>query len=163
MHSSIFLHTSDAVNNFNSHSTKLSICDFSSGNTCSVTWSKNAKCGHFAKHYRVNSIEIMVKQCAWGTCRNDSRFPHLQTKNKNGDPITFYHFPAPKRWKETAKRRRQWIIACHRADSFECKKDSYVCSLHFVGQNGPTPEHPDPISGVASKETVCQMYLRGLW
>ena len=104
----------------------------------------------------------MVKRCAWGTCRNDSRFPHLQTKNQKGDPITFYRFPAPKRWKETAERRKQWIIACHRGDSFECKKDSYVCSLHFVGENGPTPEYPDPISAITSKEKVSPASLRVL-
>ena len=28
--------------------TQILICDFSSENTCSVTWSKNAKRGHFA-------------------------------------------------------------------------------------------------------------------
>ena len=101
----------------------------------------------------------MVKRCAWGTCRNDSRFQHLQTKNKNGDPVTFYRFPGQKRWKE---RRERWIIACHQGDSFVCKKDSYICSLHFVGENGPTPQHPDPISAINSKEKVCRMYLRVL-
>ena len=35
-----------------------------------------------------------------------------------------------------------------------CKKDSYVCSLHFVGGNGPTEVDPDLISTVASKEGV---------
>ena len=35
-----------------------------------------------------------------------------------------------------------------------CTKDSYVCSLHFVGGNGPTEEDPDPISAVASNERV---------
>ena len=35
-----------------------------------------------------------------------------------------------------------------------CKKDSYVCSLHFVGGNGPTEVDPGPISVVASKERV---------
>ena len=33
-------------------------------------------------------------------------------------------------------------------------KNSYVCSLHFFGGNGPTGENPDPISAVASKERV---------
>ena len=26
----------------------------------------------------------------------------------------------------------------------QIKKDTYICSLHFVGQEGPTEEHPDP-------------------
>ena len=113
---------------------------------------KIAKCGHFDFSLYV---ENMVKRCAWGTCRNDSRFPHLQNKNKNGDPLKFFRFPAPKRWKEAAERRKRWIVACHRGDGFECKKDSYICSLHFVGENGPTSEHPDPISAITSKEKVC--------
>ena len=33
-----------------------------------------------------------------------------------------------------------------------CMKNSYVCSLHFFGGNGPTEVDPDPISAVASKE-----------
>jgi hypothetical protein len=74
----------------------------------------------------------MVKRCAWGTRRNDSRFQHLQTKNKTGDNITFYCFPAPKRLKETAERRERWIIACHRGDSFVYK---------FVGQTKPVGQY----------------------
>ena len=35
-----------------------------------------------------------------------------------------------------------------------CTKDSYICSIHFVGGNGPTNQYPDPIPAVASKEKV---------
>ena len=52
------------------------------------------------------------------------------------------------------ERRQRWITACHRADLFVCTKDSYICSIHFVGGNGPTNQYPDPISAVASKEKV---------
>ena len=97
---------------------------------------------------------VATKRCAWGTCRNDSRYPHLMTKNDKGDEVRFYHFPAPKRWKESAEKRKRWIVACHRGDSFVCGKDSYICSLHFVGMNGPTEENPDPISATASREKV---------
>ena len=61
-----------------------------------------------------------------------------------------------------AERRKQWIIACHPGNSFECKKDSYVCSLHFVSENGPTADYPDPISAITSKEKVSQVYLHVL-
>jgi hypothetical protein len=27
-------------------------------------------------------------------------------------------------------------------------------SLHFVGQNGPTEEHPDPVSAITSTENI---------
>ena len=54
---------------------------------------------------------VATKRCAWGTCRNDSRFPHLLTKNPKGDEVRFYRFPAPKRWKESAEKRKRWIVA----------------------------------------------------
>ena len=94
---------------------------------------------------------VATKRCAWGLCKNDSRYPHLMVKNKNGDPVHFVRFPAPKRF---ADKRRQWIVACHRGDSFVCSKDSYICSLHFVGENGPTLKHQDPVSAIYSKEKV---------
>ena len=34
------------------------------------------------------------------------------------------------------------------------KKDTHICSLHFVGENGPTPEHPDPIKASLSDAEV---------
>ena len=27
----------------------------------------------------------------------------------------------------------------------QIKKDTYICSLHFFGQKGPTDDHPDPV------------------
>ena len=58
----------------------------------------------------------------------------------------FNHLPGAVGQKE---RRQRWIRPCHRCDSLVCTKDSYVCSLRFVGENGPTEEDPDPISAVA--------------
>ncbi|XP_068736064.1 uncharacterized protein [Montipora capricornis] len=66
-------------------------------------------------------------------------------------PDTLGHFPGAHRQNE---RRQRWITACHRGDTFVCTKDSYICSVHFVGGNGPTKEYPDPISAIASKEKV---------
>ena len=77
---------------------------------------------------------VVTKRCAWGTCKNDTRYPDSMIKNHNGDLVTFFHFPGQKRQTE---RRNRWILACSRGDSFNCTKDSYVCSLHFVGENGP--------------------------
>ena len=94
---------------------------------------------------------VATKRCAWGTCKNDSRYPHLMVKNKNGDPVRFYRFPALKR---SPARRLRSYKSCHRGDNFVCSKDSYICSLHFVGQNGPTLENPDPISAIASEQRV---------
>lgn len=94
---------------------------------------------------------VVTKRCAWGTCKNDSRYPERMVKNSNGDPVTFFHFPGEKR---QAEKRSRWIMACRRYDSFVCTKDSYICSVHFVGENGPTDEYPDPVSATASEERV---------
>ena len=81
----------------------------------------------------------MVRRCAWGTCRNDERFPHLWKRNANGDE---------------RERRQRWIKACHRGDNFECTKNSHICSFHFVDENGSMMEHPGPMSAVKSRENV---------
>ena len=94
---------------------------------------------------------VTTKRYAYGTCRNDSRYPQSWKRNSNGDPVKFFHFPGAVRQN---KRRQRWITACHRGDSCVCTKDSCICSIHFVGGNGPTKEHPDPISAVARKEKV---------
>ncbi|XP_067023900.1 uncharacterized protein [Acropora muricata] len=97
---------------------------------------------------------VTTKRCAYGTCRNDSRYPQSWKRNSNDDPVKFFHFPGAVRQNE---RRQRWITACHRGDSFVCTKDSYICSIHFVGENGPTKQYPDPISAVANKEKVMRL------
>ena len=103
------------------------------------------------KHGGVYVKMVTTKRCAWGTCSNDSRLPHRLKRNSNGDEIFFLHFPGVKSHKE---KRERWIRACHRGDRFVCTKHSYICSLHFVGENGPSPVHPDPVSAIASREKV---------
>ena len=49
--------------------------------------------------------------------------------------------------KKTGKAKR-WLHASGRNDFNrieQIKKDFYICSLHFVGQRGPTQEHPDSV------------------
>ena len=63
---------------------------------------------------RTSNCEINMvanKHCAWGTCKNDSRYPELWTRNKKGDPVFFLRFPATKR---SPKKRNRWIRSCHR-------------------------------------------------
>ena len=83
----------------------------------------------------------MVKRCAWGTCKSDSRCPTRLQKD-DGTSVSFYSFPSLKKSRE---RREIWIRACCRGDAFVCRKDSYICGFHFIGGNGPTEEYPDPI------------------
>ena len=82
----------------------------------------------------------VVKRCAWGTCKTDSRYSERLIKD--GKVINFHPFPSEKKIKE---RRELWIRSCSRADDFKRAKDSYICSLHFVGENGPTDIDPNPV------------------
>ncbi len=95
----------------------------------------------------------MVKRCAWGTCKTDSRYPERLIKD--GIAVNFHPFPSEKKFKD---RRESWIRACCRADDFVCNKSTYICSLHFVEKEGPTERHPDPIPATASRDKVCNMY-----
>ena len=92
----------------------------------------------------------MVKRCAWGTCKTDSRYPERLIKG--GKVINFHRFLPRNKLKE---RRELWIRSCSRADYFKCTKDSYICSLHFVGENRPTDKDPNPVPATASREKVC--------
>jgi hypothetical protein len=66
----------------------------------------------------------------------------LHKRNKNNNPIQFYHFPG---LYDRQKGDIKWIIVCHWDDNFVCTKDSYICSLHFIGNNGTTKANPDPV------------------
>ena len=46
------------------------------------------------------------------------------------------------------EKAKRWLHAYGRKDFNhieQIKKDTYSCSLHFVGQKGPTEEHPDRV------------------
>ena len=84
----------------------------------------------------------MTKRCAFGTCKNDSRYPESWKRNPNGNPVKFFHFPGTVRQNT---ERQKWIQACRCGDLFVCTKEvTFV--VHLVGGNGPTKEDPDPIS-----------------
>ena len=72
----------------------------------------------------------MVKRCAWGTCKSDSRYPTRLQKD-DGTSVSFYSFPSLKKSRE---RREIWIRPCCRGDAFVCLKDSYICGFHFIGE-----------------------------
>ena len=82
----------------------------------------------------------------------DSRYPERLIKD--GKVINFYPFHSQKKFKE---RRELWIRSCSRADDFKCTKDSYICSLHFVRENGLTDKDPNPVPATASREKVCYL------
>ena len=97
-------------------------------------------------------IDKMVKICSHGTCKSDTRKAHLSLMvNRYGEPIKFVHFPGKVR---SAAKAQRWIHACRRPTSqLSLKKLSYhqyVCSLHFIGENGPSDESPDPLPATMS-------------
>ena len=55
-----------------------------------------------------------------------------------------------------AEKARRWVRACGRRNFTveRIKKDTYICSLHFPGENGPTQFNPDPIPATATPEQV---------
>ncbi|XP_061680040.1 DNA-binding protein RFX2 isoform X4 [Syngnathoides biaculeatus] len=82
----------------------------------------------------------MVLRCAWGTCNSDERYPaRLQG-------VRLILFPKPKTQLTKCLR---WIKACGRPHAqlnvHNINKHKAVCSKHFVGENGPTDQYPDPI------------------
>ena len=91
----------------------------------------------------------MVKRCAWGTCKTNSRYPERLIKD--GKVINFHLFPSEKKFKE---RRELWIRSCNRADDFKCTKDSR--------KNGPTDIDPNPVPGfqlqLVEKRFVIHVY-----
>ena len=94
-----------------------------------------------------------TKHCSWGLCNMDSRYPERMKG------VFFIRFAKPGRLKDTmsdwerqqnlkkTEKAKRWFHACGRKDFNrieQIKKDTYIYSLHFVGQ-GPTEEHPDPV------------------
>ncbi|XP_053402864.1 uncharacterized protein LOC128558078 [Mercenaria mercenaria] len=90
-----------------------------------------------------------TKHCAYGKCNSDSRYldrPEMKD-------VFFIRFPKPGKDFEKCVR---WVKACSRKgfDETWVKKDTYICSIHFVGGKGPTDLHPDPIPANATKYDV---------
>ena len=61
-------------------------------------------------YYKRFTSQIMVKRCAWGTCKSDSRYP-ARLKKDNGTSVSFHSFPSEKKSKE---RRQIWIMLSRR-------------------------------------------------
>lgn len=83
-----------------------------------------------------------TKHCAFANCTSDTRRPQIG--------VTFIPFVKPGVNKERCLR---WIHATRRTDLTleQINIYRYVCSKHFIGGQGPTPENPDPVAATASK------------
>ena len=93
-----------------------------------------------------------TKHCSWELWKSDSRYPesmpvgtHFIRFAKVKDGMTEWEKNKQNEFTEKAKK---WVHACGRKGFTIDKitKDTYICSLHFVGGNGPTGEDPDLIN-----------------
>ncbi|XP_013398061.1 uncharacterized protein LOC106158728 [Lingula anatina] len=98
---------------------------------------------------------VYIKHCCYGTCKNDTRFPDRPEMQGT----FFIPFPKPITKREQCEK---WIRACGRpTEQFNVArvtKSTFICSKHFVGGNGPTKDHPDPIPAAAA----CEQQIRKL-
>jgi hypothetical protein len=87
-----------------------------------------------------------VKHCCYGDCNSDSRYVG---KRSDMDGVNFFPFPKPKTQLEKC---RCWVRLCGRKyfTVESIRKDTYICSKHFVGGNGPTDAQPDPLPAVST-------------
>ncbi|XP_046608754.1 uncharacterized protein LOC124299533 [Neodiprion virginianus] len=103
-----------------------------------------------------------TKRCCYGVCKSDTRY-----KSFKGNTYYFINFPKPcleyrkKIIKSSSKlhikacakcaKCELWVKKCGRSDRGfrsidDVTKDTYICSLHFHGESGPTEKNPDPLS-----------------
>ena len=93
-----------------------------------------------------HSLSMPVKHCCYGDCNSDSRYVGRREDMEN---IFFIPFPKPKTQREKCER---WIRLCGRKffTVENVRKETYICSKHFVGDKGPTKENPDPLPALAT-------------
>ncbi|XP_044741264.1 uncharacterized protein LOC123302404 [Chrysoperla carnea] len=103
-----------------------------------------------------------TKRCCYGVCKSDTRYKSFKTET-----YYFINFPKPclpyrKKMIKTSdkvhiqtcskcKKCDLWVKKCGRNDRRfrsidNVTKDTYICSLHFYGESGPTEEYPDPLT-----------------
>ena len=84
---------------------------------------------------------MTTKHCCYGTCRSDSRYVHAEHMKD-----VFYSIPEA----VLSRMLTRGIQHC------QGEKDTYICSLLFVGGKGPTADHPDPIPATATDKWIQQ-------
>ena len=113
-----------------------------------------------------------TKHCCWATYNADSRYPE-----RLSDGTTFIRFPKPgcikpnisewekQRENETTEKAKRLQHSCGRKDFYsldQIKKDTYICTQHFIGRKRPTAENPDLITATLTELQVDSLVARSL-
>ena len=80
------------------------------------------------KTLRTSNCEINMvanEHCALGTCKNDSRYPELWTRNKKGNSVFFYAFLHQR---DRLRRAMGGLDHAIRATVFNVKRSLYLQS-----------------------------------
>lgn len=87
----------------------------------------------------------MGKYCVYQSCKNRE-----QSKKYTANCIRYFPVPKPSTNYVNCVR---WLDAINRDElkTVDVKQHHHVCSRHFVGGNGPTSDHPDPIQDDSPK------------
>ena len=112
-----------------------------------------------------------TKHCCYDLCKSDSRYPKAFPEGTE-----FIHFPKPRKitdsmteWQkkqESAKtdKAKQGLHAYGRKGQFDrveqITKDTYICSVHFVGGKGPTDDNPDPYPARLSETEIAKRSVK---
>jgi hypothetical protein len=71
-----------------------------------------------------------TRHCSYGTCNSDSRYSDREhVKGVFLDPVS-----------QTKAKLGKILFTVEKVTRW-----TYICSKHFVGGQGPTEQHPDPI------------------
>ena len=98
-----------------------------------------------------------TKHCPWGLYKSDLRYPksmpegthYIRSAKVGKVKEEMTEWEKNKRNELTvAEKVVKWVEACGRKGFTIDKitKDTYICSLPFVGGNGPTEDDPEPIN-----------------
>lgn len=98
---------------------------------------------------------VTTKHCVYSECNSDSRYSdraHMQG-------VFFMPFPKPRK---IFNKCVTWVKACRRGKRFtidDVTKDTYICSLHFIGGNGPTEINPNPVPATSTLVVKVCLYF----
>ena len=96
----------------------------------------------------------MVKRCAWGTCKTDSRYPERLTKD--GKIINFHPFPSEKKFKEPRLGNCRFVLLAGQMTLNVRRIAAYAaCILWGERADRHRSKSRSRLLATASREKVC--------